>query len=62
MGRWKWFQRQDEPVDVVQCPAYAHRGGAYGTHGPEASADDRPSDRPRDGRAGHDTRHARSAS
>ncbi|GHJ15721.1 hypothetical protein [Micromonospora sp. AKA38] len=62
MVRWKWFQRQDEPVDVVQRPAYAHRGGAYGTHGPQASTDDRPTDRPGDGRAGHGTGHSRSAS
>ncbi|MFI2711593.1 hypothetical protein ACH495_15835 [Micromonospora sp. NPDC018662] len=52
MGRWKWFQRQDEPVDVVQRPAYAHRGGAYGTHVPEGPTDDRPTAQPRDGRAG----------
>ncbi|WBB71613.1 hypothetical protein O7602_17895 [Micromonospora sp. WMMD1128] len=32
MGRWKWFQRQDEPVDVVERPAYGHQGGAYGDH------------------------------
>ncbi|MGC4888574.1 hypothetical protein [Micromonospora sp. DT227] len=62
MGRRKWFQRQDEPVDVVQRPAYAHRGGAYGTHGPEASTDDRPTDRPRDGRSDNDTGRSRSAS
>ena len=62
MGRWKWFQRQDEPVDVVQRPAYAHRGGAYGTHGPEASTDDRSTDRPRGGRSDNDTGRSRSAS
>lgn len=59
MGRWKWFQRQDGPVDVVQRPAYAHRGGA---HHPEASTDDPPTDRPGDGRAGHGTGHSRGAS
>lgn len=30
--RWKWFQRKQEPMDVVERPAYAHRGGAYGGH------------------------------
>ncbi|WP_431933984.1 hypothetical protein [Micromonospora sp. RP3T] len=62
MGRRKWFQRQDEPVDVVQRPAYAHRGGAYGTHGSQASTDDRPTDRPADGQAGHGTGRVRNAS
>ncbi|MFG1675850.1 hypothetical protein [Micromonospora sp. NPDC049282] len=32
MRRWKWFQRQVEPVDVVECPAYGHRAGAYGAY------------------------------
>ncbi|WBB79742.1 helix-turn-helix transcriptional regulator [Micromonospora sp. WMMD882] len=26
MPRWKWFQRKDEPVDVVERAAFAHRG------------------------------------
>lgn len=34
MRRWKWFQRDNQPVDVVQRPAYGHRGGAYRTHVP----------------------------
>lgn len=30
--RWKWFQRKQEAVDVIERPVYAHRGGAYGCH------------------------------
>ncbi|MEV4482221.1 hypothetical protein AB0K04_17745 [Micromonospora coxensis] len=29
MARWKWFQRKDQPVDVVRRPRYSHRAGAY---------------------------------
>ncbi|WBB72180.1 hypothetical protein O7602_20995 [Micromonospora sp. WMMD1128] len=32
MTRWKWFQRDDEPVDVVQpATAYPDRIGAHAT-------------------------------
>ncbi|GHJ13224.1 hypothetical protein [Micromonospora sp. AKA38] len=48
MPRWKWFQRENEPVDVVQpATAYPDRAGAHAKQ-PEAShkreVDERQSD------------------
>lgn len=44
MSRWKWFQRKDEPIDVVQpATIYPHRAGAYGWNAPtQALPQDRP--------------------
>ncbi|MEV2241141.1 hypothetical protein [Micromonospora lutea] len=38
MARWKWFQRQDAPIDVVQRSAYQERAGAYRARQPERNA------------------------
>ncbi|SFC49586.1 hypothetical protein SAMN05216284_10511 [Micromonospora sediminimaris] len=35
---WKWFQRQDEPIDVVQRSAYHERAGAYRADQPGRNA------------------------
>lgn len=44
VARWKWFQRKDEPVDMVRAAtAYPDRAGAYGWNAPTQVL---PQDRP----------------
>ncbi|MEV6815909.1 hypothetical protein [Micromonospora sp. NPDC051296] len=54
MPRWKWFQRKDEPIDVVERSAYPDRAGAYGTGQPAWNAPTaiQPQQRPLMTRAG----------
>lgn len=48
MPRWKWFQRENEPVDVVQpATAYPDRTGAH------AKRPERPGPPPARGRSGN---------
>ncbi len=51
MARWKWFQRKDEPIDVVERPACPDRAGV-GLPAWNAPAMGQPQQRPYMTRAG----------
>lgn len=55
MTKIKWFQRQDEPIDVVERSTFSRRAGAYGEPDPSPPQGDHPAaaERARQAAKGH---------